>query len=252
MKEKPYQWIDFRFKRIILPLISFSLLVGVFTIFTPMLEALLGEMGIVFTINYLGLGLSLIEFLFYSVYIGTAIGLLRVLDGAIGEWVRFIGVILLLYFWFVPFALMIIEISVPGMAEIEINMNVIYFIIFAIGYAVINQAFKAYIQSVKFKNREDESTLYSNDREPRSHMQLILSAVFFAFLGVWMSSWFGLLDLPALYDFVGLEVMDLDLSVLNTLLNAWIYIIGVGIVYLILKTIFKPKENSAVDLDRLN
>jgi hypothetical protein len=243
--EAHFSWLELKGRKFIFPCFFFTALIGVLTYFLPMIAPMLDQMGIAISVNYFGLDLQIIDFLFAALYIGMSLGFLKVLNGAIGEFIRFGVWIVYLYYFLVPFATIILTVSIPGMAEVDLDIGVLYVVIFLYGIVVINQVFKGIILYQKFKERDNESIAYSEEREEKSTMQTVLGYLLLAFFVIWILNFFGffaILTLPQLYDFSSINLMDIDFGLLNVILNRVIWVIGICIIYIILKKIFKPKD----------
>ena len=187
--------------------------------------------------------------------------------------------VLYLYFALVPFATIILDVSIPSLVDINLSLNFFYIAVFLIGITVINQIFKSYVQALKYSESKNsfKQTTSSGEKNPiaasksdsgtifnietpkentvkvekqkespnSSAMQVILSFLFWGFGLYWIGGLFGypyiiMPTIPLLSLIPGLPTFDA-----NTLLaiNNLIFFVVGFIVFVILYEIFAPKKS---------
>jgi hypothetical protein len=192
-KEEEFSWLRLKGKGIALPFILITVVFLALTLLKGMVTSLLDGMDISITINYLYGEISIIQFLFWALYVAYFMQFLERVVGLIGELIRFAVWVVYFYFWFQPFGIVMLKVSIPDMADIALSIDIFYVIIFFLVIMVINQIFKTRIQLLK---RTNDEFLEEN---PPNIAQKIIGGLCFAFAMYWVTGLFGLLPVPVSY-----------------------------------------------------
>ncbi len=225
--EEQFHWLKLKGKGLILPFIIISALYIGFSYAYSMITSLLGSLGMTIniTIIYLGTQIPILLFVFWFLYVLYFLELVERFNGLIGELIRMVVMVLYLYFALVPFATIILDVSIPSLVDINLSLNFFYIAVFLIGITVINQIFKSYVQALKYSESKNsfKQTTSSGEKNPiaasksdsgtifnietpkentvkvekqkespnSSAMQVILSFLFWGFGLYWIGGLFG-------------------------------------------------------------
>jgi hypothetical protein len=192
MTEENFSWLELKGKGLTLPFILITILYVVITLFKGMLSSMLSGMGISITFNYLGADKDLFLFLNWAIYVMFFMQIMVRFVGLIGEWIRFVVWGLYFYYWFYPFGMINIKLSIPNMADAALTINLFYLTMFFLVIMLVNQLFKTRIQLVKLAEGDE----FDEDNPPSTIGQIIVGYLCFAFAMYWLAGLFGIVPLP--------------------------------------------------------